>query len=93
MRKHWPAVLMISAAMAIPARAKAQEQAGTAKAAATVEAAVGTAVADRALSGAARSFLHGGIELLNLRQQRKRTVRFHRLLGLPYRLCERPFAH
>src|SRR5437016_5099780 len=56
MRKYWPAVLLVALSAAIPCRVSAQEQAGTAKAAATVEAAVGTAVADRALSGAAESF-------------------------------------
>ena len=55
MRKYWPAVLLV-AVSAIPNRVSAQEQAGAAKAAATVEAAVGTAVADRALTGAADSF-------------------------------------
>jgi DUF2914 family protein len=58
MRKYWPAVLMISAAMALPAASTAQDatQAGAAKAAVTVEAAVGTSVADKALVGAAESF-------------------------------------
>jgi len=56
MRKYWPAVLLVAVSAAIPNRVSAQEQAGAAKAAATVEAAVGTAVADRALTGAADSF-------------------------------------
>jgi hypothetical protein len=55
MRKYWPAVLLVAVAAAIPTRVIAQEQAG-AKAAATVEAAVGTAIADRALTGAGDSF-------------------------------------
>src|SRR5438477_7789555 len=56
MRKYWPAVLLAAVSVALPARASAQEQAGAAKAAATVEAAVGTAIADRSLTGAADSF-------------------------------------
>jgi Protein of unknown function (DUF2914) len=56
MRKYWPAVLVVAVAAAIPTRVVAQEQAGTAKAAASVEAAVGTAIAERALTGAADSF-------------------------------------
>ena len=55
MRKYWPAVLLVAVAAAIPTRVTAQDQAG-AKAAPTVEAAVGTAIADRALTGAADSF-------------------------------------
>jgi hypothetical protein len=57
MRKYWPAVLLVSMAMAIPAHVTAQDaQSGAAKAAPTVEAAVGTSVADRALVGAAEMF-------------------------------------
>jgi hypothetical protein len=58
MRKYWPAVLLVSAAMAIPAHLTAQDaqQTGAPKVAATVEAAVGTSVADRALVGAAEMF-------------------------------------
>jgi len=56
MRKYWAAVLFVAASAAIPSRVPAQEQAGAAKAAAAVEAAVGTAVADRALTGAADTF-------------------------------------
>lgn len=57
MRKYWPAALLVSAAMAMPSLATAQEasQAGAPKAAAA-EAAVGTSVAERALVGAAESF-------------------------------------
>jgi len=57
MRKYWPAVLVVSAAMAVPARVSAQDtpQAGATTAAA-VEAAVGTSVANRALVGAAETF-------------------------------------
>jgi hypothetical protein len=55
MRKYWPAVLLVAVAAAIPTRVTAQEQA-SAKAATTVEAAVGTAIADRALTGAGDSF-------------------------------------
>src|SRR2546421_4643138 len=58
MRKYWPAALMMSVAMAVPARVTAQDaqQAGAAKAAAAVEAAVGTSVENRTLAGAAESF-------------------------------------
>lgn len=58
MRKYWPVVLLVSAAIVTPPRltAQATEQAGASKVAATAEAAVGTAIADRALTGAAESF-------------------------------------
>ena len=58
MRKYWPAVLLVSAAIITPSHltAQATQQAGAPKAAATADAAVGTAIADRALSGAAESF-------------------------------------
>jgi len=56
MRMYWPAVFVLAVAAATPTRAVAQEQAGAAKAAAAVDAAVGTGVADRALAGAAESF-------------------------------------
>jgi len=56
MRKYWPAVVVASAFLLTPRITFAQEQAGTAKAAATAEAAVGTAIADRALTGAAETF-------------------------------------
>ena len=56
MRKYWPAVLVVSVAMAVPLKATAQAQASAPKPTATAEAAVGTAVADRALTGAADSF-------------------------------------
>ncbi|HMC54284.1 MAG TPA: DUF2914 domain-containing protein [Gemmatimonadaceae bacterium] len=56
MRTYWPAVLVASALMAAPSRSFAQEQAGAAKAAASAEAGVGTAVAERTLTGAAESF-------------------------------------
>lgn len=56
MRKYWP-VLLVTLVLAAPRRASAQDttQAGAPKAA-TVEAAVGTAVADRQLTGMAESF-------------------------------------
>src|SRR5216117_508463 len=58
MRKYWPAVLVASLSFGAAERSIAQEatQAGAAKSAATVEAAVGTSVADRALVGAAEAF-------------------------------------
>lgn len=57
MRKYWPAVL-ISVAMTVPSFASAQDagQAGAAKPAASVEAAVGTSIENRTLAGAAESF-------------------------------------
>lgn len=57
MRKNWPAVLIVSAAFVVPAhlRAQAAQQAGAPKAA-TAEAAVGTAIADRQLTGVAETF-------------------------------------
>lgn len=55
MRKYWPAVVG-ALALVVAHRASAQEQAGAPKAAPTAEAAVGTAVADRTLTGAADSF-------------------------------------
>ena len=58
MRRHWPSLLLLSAAIALPSRATAQNptQAGAAKSAASAEAAVGTSIADRTLAGAAESF-------------------------------------
>jgi hypothetical protein len=60
MHKSWRAVLVITAAIALPIAAHAQTpaatQAGTARSAATVETAVGTSIADRTLAGAAQSF-------------------------------------
>ena len=58
MRNYWPAVLLVSAAVALPAPLAAQDtaQAGASKAGATVEAAVGTSVENRALVGAAEAF-------------------------------------
>jgi hypothetical protein len=57
MRKHWPAVVLISLAMTIPSMASAQDatQAGAAQAA-SAEAAVGTSIENRTLGGAAESF-------------------------------------
>ena len=55
-----PALAMI---LAPAARAQAPTQAGAAKSAATVEASVGTAVADHALTGAAESFPKGTAKL------------------------------
>ena len=57
MRRHWPAVLVVFAALGFPAHATAQDpqQAG-AKAAATVDVSVGTSVESRALVGAAEAF-------------------------------------
>jgi hypothetical protein len=56
MRKYWPALLVSSL---IATTAAAQQQAGTAAAAPMAEAAVGTAVAERALQGAGESFPAG----------------------------------
>jgi len=58
MRKYWPAALLLSVAVAVPAgmSAQAAQQAGEPKAAATVDAAVGTAIENRALVGAAEMF-------------------------------------
>ena len=56
MRKYWPAFVVASALIVAPSRSFAQQQAGAAKAAASAEAAVGTAVAERTLTGAAESF-------------------------------------
>lgn len=58
MRKYWPTVLLVCAAVVVPSLASAQDptQAGAPKAAATAEAAVGTSIADRTLAGAAESF-------------------------------------
>jgi hypothetical protein len=55
MRKYWPAALVVAAVVSLSTSAKAQDS----TAAATAEAAVGTAVADRALTGAADSFPAG----------------------------------
>jgi Protein of unknown function (DUF2914) len=63
MRTHLSASLFVGAAIALvsatSARAQDPTQAGAAKAAATVEASVGTSVADRTLAGAAESFPKG----------------------------------
>ena len=63
MRTSRPASLLVAAAIAVilapAARAQNPTQAGTAKPAVTVEVAVGTAVADHALTGAAESFPKG----------------------------------
>jgi hypothetical protein len=67
MRTSRPASLLVAAAIAVilapSARAQDPTQAGTAKPAATVEASVGTAVADHALTGAAESFPKGTAKL------------------------------
>ncbi len=67
MRPTRPASLLVAAAIAVilapAARAQDPTQAGTAKSAATVEASVGTAVADHALTGAAESFPKGTAKL------------------------------
>lgn len=55
MRKYWPAILAVSALITMPHRSYTQEQAGAPKAVAA-EAAVGTAIAERALTGAGESF-------------------------------------
>jgi hypothetical protein len=62
MRKHWPAVLVVCAAIATSSAGQAQEpaQAGAAKPAAAADAAVGTSVVDKALVGAAESFPASG---------------------------------
>lgn len=54
MRKYWPTLLVGLISVAAPTRASAQDT--TAKAAPTVEAAVGTSVVEKALVGAAESF-------------------------------------
>ncbi|HJQ22054.1 MAG TPA: DUF2914 domain-containing protein [Gemmatimonadaceae bacterium] len=56
MRTYWPAVLLAAAIVTAPRSVVAQQQAGEPKAAASADAAVGTAIADRALTGAADSF-------------------------------------
>jgi hypothetical protein len=58
MRNYVQAALLITAVALTPAAAIAQDptQAGTPKAAATVETAVGTGVVDRVLAGTAESF-------------------------------------
>ena len=58
MRKLWPVVAIVLSLVAAPSIAAAQgaQQAGTAKAAASAELAVGTAVAGRQLTGMAESF-------------------------------------
>lgn len=69
MRKHWSASLLAGAAIFfVSSTARAQDstakQAGTpAKAAATAEVSVGTAVADHAITGAAESFPKGTAKL------------------------------
>ena len=67
MRTSRPASLLVAAAIAMilapAARAQDPTQAGAAKSAATVEASVGTAVADHALTGAAESFPKGTAKL------------------------------
>lgn len=67
MRLYFSTAALLTAAVLIssPSRARAQDptQAGTAKAAATAEASVGTAIADRALAGAAESFPKGTAKL------------------------------
>jgi hypothetical protein len=67
MRTYWSTAALLTAAVLIatPSSARAQNptQAGAAKAAATVEASVGTAIADRALTGAAESFPKGTAKL------------------------------
>ncbi|HEU4996422.1 MAG TPA: DUF2914 domain-containing protein [Gemmatimonadaceae bacterium] len=56
MRNYSAAVLVVSAALVLPARVSAQEQAGAPKAAASAEVSVGTGVENRALVGAAEVF-------------------------------------
>lgn len=56
MRKHWPAVLLVSLAMTIPSLASSQEAAQAGAKAAMAEAAVGTSIENRTLAGAAESF-------------------------------------
>jgi hypothetical protein len=63
MRKFWPAVIAASLTMSTIVTAQQATQAGAPKAAAA-EAAVGTAVADRALAGAAESFPVGTEKLV-----------------------------
>jgi opacity protein-like surface antigen len=70
MRTSRPGSLLLAAAiaLAIAPRAHAQDatQAGAAKSAAAAEVSVGTAVADRALTGAAESFPKGTAKLVCL---------------------------
>lgn len=58
MRKHWPVAFALISLAASPSLARAQDaqQAGAAKASASAELAVGTAVAERQLTGMAESF-------------------------------------
>src|SRR5262245_54566873 len=58
MRKYWPALIAASLTVASIASAQEAQQAGAAKAP-MAEAQVGTAVAERALTGAAESFPAG----------------------------------
>lgn len=55
MRKYWPALLVALIAVT-PLAAQDAQQAGAAKASASAELAVGTAVAERQLTGMAESF-------------------------------------
>src|SRR5438477_10526097 len=64
MRRYWPATLFASALLLTPRIGFAQEQAGAAKAAATADVAVGTAIADRALTGAADTFKAADTKML-----------------------------
>lgn len=57
MRYFWPAVVALTGVVTLPSGAKAQDSAATR--AVTVEAAVGTSVAAKALAGAAESFPSG----------------------------------
>ena len=67
MRTYRPASLLVAAAIALAfapsARAQDPTQAGAAKSAASAEVQVGTAVADRALTGATESFPKGTAKL------------------------------
>jgi len=70
MRPFHAGSLLLAAAIALAfaprAHAQAATQAGAAKSAATAEVSVGTAVADRALTGAAESFPKGTAKLVCL---------------------------
>jgi hypothetical protein len=63
MRKYWPVVVAATFTMSSVVTAQEASQAGAARAPAA-EAAVGTAVAERALSGAAESFPAGTAKLV-----------------------------
>lgn len=56
MRTYWPALVLASTLVVTPGIGSAQQQAGAPKTSVTADAAAGTAVADRTLTGAADTF-------------------------------------